>query len=87
MCFSFKTLTFIHETLSIIKNETEAIIQTCSEKKGVLKNLIIVFTTCNFIKKETLAQVFSCEFCEIFKNNFCYRTPPVAASDETNKTS
>ena len=25
---------------------------------------------CNFIKKETLAQVFSCEFCEIFKNNF-----------------
>ena len=24
----------------------------------------------NFIKKETLAQVFSCEFCEISKNNF-----------------
>ena len=23
---------------------------------------------CNFTKKETLAQVFSCEFCEIFKN-------------------
>ena len=23
---------------------------------------------CNFIKKETLAQVFSCEFCELFKN-------------------
>ena len=22
----------------------------------------------NFMKKETLAQVFSCEFCEIFKN-------------------
>ena len=28
------------------------------------------------IKKETLAQVFSCEFCEISKNNFSYRTPP-----------
>ena len=27
------------------------------------------------IKKETLAQVFSREFCEIFKNTF-YRTPP-----------
>ena len=26
--------------------------------------------TCNFIKEETLAQVFSCEFCEISKNNF-----------------
>ena len=25
---------------------------------------------CNFIKKETLVQVFSCEFCEIFKNTF-----------------
>ena len=24
----------------------------------------------NFIKKETLAQVFPCEFCEIFKNTF-----------------
>ena len=25
---------------------------------------------CNFIKKETLAQVFYCEFCEISKNTF-----------------
>ena len=25
---------------------------------------------CSFIKKETLAQVFSCEFCEISKNTF-----------------
>ena len=25
---------------------------------------------CNFIKKETLAQEFSCEFCEISKNTF-----------------
>ena len=25
---------------------------------------------CNFIKKETLAQASSCEFCEIFKNIF-----------------
>ena len=35
---------------------------------------------CNFIKKETLAQVFSCEFCEISKNTFSHRTPLVAAS-------
>ena len=33
---------------------------------------------CNFLKKETLTHVFCCEFCEISKNNFCYRTPPVA---------
>ena len=31
-------------------------------------------------RPETLTQVFSCEFCEIFKNNYSYRTPPVAAS-------
>ena len=38
-------------------------------------------SACNFIKKETMAQVFSCEFCEIYKNTFSsYRRPPVAAS-------
>ena len=31
---------------------------------------------CHFIKKEILQQAFSCEFCEIFKNTFFYRTPP-----------
>ena len=36
---------------------------------------------CNFIKKEALAQVFSCEFCEIYKKTSYYRTPLVAASD------
>ena len=25
---------------------------------------------CKFIEKETLVQVFSCEFCEIFKKSF-----------------
>ena len=26
--------------------------------------------SCNFMKKETMAQVFSCELCEFSKNNF-----------------
>ena len=46
--------------------------QRCSVRKGVLRNFT-EFTgkqTCNFIKKETLAQVFSCEFCEISENTF-----------------
>ena len=34
---------------------------------------------CNFIKKETLAQVFSCEFCLILKNTFYHRTHLVVA--------
>ena len=37
-----------------------------------------------FIKKKTLAQVFSTEFCEIFKNTFIHRTPLVAASLDVN---
>ena len=62
-------------------------------KKAVLRNfansqgntcarvsILIKWQACNFIKIETLAQVFSCEFCEISKNTFSYRTPPVAAS-------
>ena len=35
---------------------------------------------CNFIEKETVTQVFSCEFCEISRNTFSYKTTPVAAS-------
>ena len=33
-----------------------------------------------FFKKEILAHVFSFEFCEISKNTYSYRRPPVAAS-------
>ena len=63
-------------------------------KKGILRNFAkftvkhlcqslffnkVTGGACNFIKKETLAQVFSCEVCEISKNTFYYRTPLVAA--------
>ena len=34
---------------------------------------------CNLIKKESLAQVFSCQFCEISKNTVFSGTPQVAA--------
>ena len=53
-------------------------------KKVVLRNFA-EFTgkhPCqSLFKKETLAHVFSCEFCKISKNTFVYRTPLVAASD------
>ena len=35
----------------------------------------------NFIKKETLALVFSCEFCGIFKNTFSKENLWVTASN------
>ena len=49
--------------------------QRCSVKE-VLFKVLQKFTG----KQVQLAQVFSCEFCEIFKNIFFYTTPPVAAS-------
>ena len=62
----------------------EAVAQTCSVKKVFLEIsqnsqentcaavsfLIKLEAACNFIKKETLAQVFSIEFCKICKNTF-----------------
>ena len=45
----------------------------CSVKKGVLKNFLVLqqntcVEACNFIKKETLTQMFSSELCESFRN-------------------
>ena len=71
---------------------TEAVAQTCSVKKVFLEiSQNSQENTCarvSFLiklqalgKKETLAQVFSCAFCEISKNTFFYGTPLVAASD------
>ena len=37
---------------------------------------------CNFVKKDSPSQVFSCKFCEIFKNTNFNRTPPVPAFDD-----
>ena len=36
--------------------------------------------------RDSLAQVFSCEFCGISKNNFFYRTLPVAVSAFSSST-
>ena len=71
--------------------------QWCSMEKVVLMNftkltgkyLSLFFNkvaeTCNFIKKETLTQVFPREFCKISKNTFFYRRPVVVASACTRK--
>ena len=75
-------------------NSGRSIQRRCSVRKGVLENfakftrkhlcrslfLIKLQTACNFIKKETLAKVFSCEFCEISKNTFFTEHPRATAS-------
>ena len=47
----------------------ETVARRCSVKK-VFSTEKPVAEACNFIKKETLALVFSCECYEIFKNTF-----------------
>ena len=61
-------------------------------RKGVLRNfakftgkhlcqsLFFNKVAALIVKKETLAQVFSSEYCEISKNTFFYRTATVVAS-------
>ena len=78
---------------------TEAVVRKCSVKNMFLeisqnsqKNTCAKVSfliklqpqTCNFIKKEALAELFSCEFCEISMNTFSYRTPPVVVSEVSN---
>ena len=46
---------------------SEAVVRRCSVKKVPLE---ISPQACNFIEKDSLAKVFSCEFCEISKNTF-----------------
>ena len=62
-------------------------------KKGVLRNFA-KFTgkhpglrPATLLKQEPLIQVFSCEFVEISKNIFSYRTPAVAAFVERSLVS
>ena len=59
--------------LEILQNSQE---NTCGKDSFLIK---LQTSPCNFIKKETLAQVlFSFEFCEISKSTFFYRTPAMA---------
>ena len=68
-----------------IKLCEEAVIRRCSVKKVLLEiSQNSQENTCArdsfLIKTDTLAQLFSCEFCEICNNTFSYRTPLVDAS-------
>ena len=51
-------------------------------KIGVLKNFAIFagFSRSTILFKETPAQVFSCEYCDIFKNTSFEEHTPTAAS-------
>ena len=69
--FYFPFLRSIHRRCSVRKDVLE-ISQDSQENTCARASFLIKLQASgsNFIKKETLAQVFSCEFCEIFKNAF-----------------
>ena len=70
-----------HQRSSIIKVFLE-ISQNSQENTCARVSFLIQLqaSACNFIKKETLAQVCSCEFCEISKNTFFTEYLRAAAS-------
>ena len=89
--FFFRNSKVCNRMASSKKQErTEAVAWRFSVKKVFLEILqnsqesncarVLLPLACNFINKETLAQVFSNEFCEISKNTFYYRTHRVATS-------
>ena len=49
-------------------------------------NKVLGLRPATLLKKETLEQVFSCEFYEIFKNTNFHTTTLVAASGQLNLT-
>ena len=86
MYIGFTTHENIHVRVSAIwKYIFRSSHQRCSMKKDILKNFAkstgkhlrqtlffnkVAGGPCNFIRNETLAQVFSCEFCKISKSTF-----------------
>ena len=76
-------LNYLRETLSPCRLfSAESAARRCSEKTVFLKiSQDSQENTCTgvsfYIKLQAFSQVFSCEFCEIFKNTFFHKTPPV----------
>ena len=81
----------VYVLLEFQHDHSEAVVRRCSVKKVFLEisqnsqeNICVrasflIKRNFSFIIYETLAQVFSCKFCEISKNTFFYITPRLAA--------
>ena len=75
----------VQDIFQVVYNKiAEAVARRCSVKRaflGILQNSLE--KTCArvsfLIKLQTLVQMLSYEFCEISKNAFSYKTPPVAS--------
>ena len=82
-----------------LRNKYRSSHRRCSVRKGVLRNFVkltgkhlcqsLFFNKaaglCNFIKKETMAQVFSCKFCESPENTFFIELLRATATASSNR--
>ena len=68
-CLLLESVVILESTLCTEFPTDRSSQQRCSMKKRVLRNFA-KFTGKHLCQKETQAQVFSCKFCEISKNNF-----------------
>ena len=70
------TMPEMQVTLDLVIASVAEVIALVESPVALLLALVIslllpfVASACNFIEKETLAQVFFCEFCKISKNAF-----------------
>ena len=73
-----------HQRYSIKKGFSK-VSQNCQKSTFARVFFSIKLHNCNFIKKGTLAQVFSCKFCEIFKNTYIIEHLRATASGSTHE--
>ena len=89
-------ISYLHQLLKLYMSQTKISInsrsshQRCSIEKAVLRNFSIfsgkhlcwslfLIQACNFIKRDS-NKVFSCEYCEIFKNTYSKENLPRTTS-------
>ena len=68
---------------SVLKNFTKFTGKHLYQK--LLFNKAADLRLVTLLRKESLVQVFPCEFCEIFKSNIFYGTPPMTARYSLSK--
>ena len=69
---------------NVLQNRSSYKFPDIRKKISVLESLFNKVTglmACNFSKKETPTQMFSCEYHKMSENSFFCGTPPVAASE------
>ena len=78
----FRTFCYLEKEIKFVRSSKKKVAWRCSVKRFLKSSQKLTGKDlCQSLFFKTLAKVFPCKFCEIFKNIFFYRTPPVVASE------